>query len=297
MISESYIKDLLLSMGYIKKNHIYEKFFPSVDCYIKVDLKNRTIIYPEDRGMTISNRTTCNFSAPENFVVLECVTRLFDKGYRPKHLNLEKEWTLGHESKGGRADICVSDQEGNTLFIVECKTYGREYEKEYKNIVNDGGQLFSYWQQERSCKFLVLYASKYEGKPKLCQRPDILLKLLKFQSFELPLHICFIHSWRFRQNINIKNHSDSDAASHKMLGKMAHRMQVMIFQTHFIYILFPFCMNCPLPNISKIVVCIGQSEQNISVHFNRHAVFFIFVIYSPSKSNVSIDPNIPSFVV
>lgn len=49
MISESYIKDLLLSMGYIKKNHIYEKFFPSVDCYIKVDLKNRTIIYPEDR--------------------------------------------------------------------------------------------------------------------------------------------------------------------------------------------------------------------------------------------------------
>ena len=40
MISESYIKDLLLSMGYIKKNHIYEKFFPSVDCYIKVDLKN-----------------------------------------------------------------------------------------------------------------------------------------------------------------------------------------------------------------------------------------------------------------
>lgn len=164
MISESYIKDLLLSMGYIKKNHIYEKFFPSVDCYIKVDLKNRTIIYPEDRGMTISNRTTCNFSAPENFVVLECVTRLFDKGYRPKHLNLEKEWTLGHESKGGRADICVSDQEGNTLFIVECKTYGREYEKEYKNIVNDGGQLFSYWQQERSCKFLVLYASKYEGK-------------------------------------------------------------------------------------------------------------------------------------
>ena len=44
----------------------------------------------------------------------------------------------------------------------------------------------------------------------LDERPDILLKLLKFQSFELPLHICFIHSWRFRQNINIKNHSDSD---------------------------------------------------------------------------------------
>lgn len=102
MISESYIKDLLLSMGYIKKNHIYEKFFPSVDCYIKVDLKNRTIIYPEDRGMTISNRTTCNFSAPENFVVLECVTRLFDKGYRPEHLNLEKSgrWGMSRKADG-----------------------------------------------------------------------------------------------------------------------------------------------------------------------------------------------------
>ena len=35
MISESYIKNLLLSMGYIKKNHIYEKFF----CLLIVILK------------------------------------------------------------------------------------------------------------------------------------------------------------------------------------------------------------------------------------------------------------------
>ena len=67
-----------------------------------MDLKNRTIIYPEDRGMTISNRTTCNFSAPENFVVLECVTRLFDKGYRPEHLNLEKSgrWGMSRKADG-----------------------------------------------------------------------------------------------------------------------------------------------------------------------------------------------------
>lgn len=45
------------------------------------------------------------------------------------------------------------------LFIVECKTYGSEYTKEMKNILSDGGQLFSYWQQERGCRWLSLYAS------------------------------------------------------------------------------------------------------------------------------------------
>lgn len=45
------------------------------------------------------------------------------------------------------------------LFIVECKTFGVEYNKEMKNILSDGGQLISYWQQERGCRWLVLYAS------------------------------------------------------------------------------------------------------------------------------------------
>lgn len=150
-------------MEYKETGNNYEKYFPIVDCYIRVDFNREKIIYPEDKGIVISKKTTCNFSDPENFVVLECITRLLEKGYRPEHIILEKEWTLGHDAKGGRADICVSDQNDNMLFIVECKTYGREYDKELKNTINDGGQLFSYWQQERSCKFLVLYASKCEN--------------------------------------------------------------------------------------------------------------------------------------
>lgn len=47
------------------------------------------------------------------------------------------------------------------LFIIECKTYDSEFNKEKKNILFDGGQLFSYWQQERGCRWLVLYASNY----------------------------------------------------------------------------------------------------------------------------------------
>ena len=161
-MTHKYIETLLSTMKYNKIENSYERFFPMVDCSIKIDLKNEKIIYPEDKGLVVSKKTTCNFSDPENFVVLECVTRLLEKGYRSENITLEKEWTLGHEAKGGRADICVSDQNGNMLFIVECKTYGKEYDKELKNTINDGGQLFSYWQQERSCKFLVLYASKLE---------------------------------------------------------------------------------------------------------------------------------------
>ena len=48
--------------------------------------------------------------------------------------------------------------------MLSVKLTAENMKRNIKNIVNDGGQLFSYWQQERSCKFLVLYASKYEGK-------------------------------------------------------------------------------------------------------------------------------------
>lgn len=151
---------MLISIGFIStSNDKYEKQYSSLDCSITVDFRNKKIIYPEDKGFKINVATTTNFSDPENFVVLECVNRLFEKGYRPENIELERTWTLGHAQKGGRADVCVFDQNGEMLFIVECKTYGFEYNKEMKNILSDGGQLISYWQQERGCRWLVLYAS------------------------------------------------------------------------------------------------------------------------------------------
>lgn len=140
-----------------------QKYYGAFSCAITIDFDSERIVYPEDKGLTITNHTTCNFSDPENFVVLECVDRLLEKGYRPEHIELEKKWTLGHEAKGGRADICVTDDDGNMLFIIECKTAGSEYFKEKKNTITDGGQLFSYWQQERSCKWLALYTANFEN--------------------------------------------------------------------------------------------------------------------------------------
>ena len=161
MLVKENLNRVLENLGYKKStDNLYTKKFEQVDCEIKVDFDNGgSIIYPEDKGMKITRRTTCNFSDPENFVVLECVSRLLDKGYRPENIELERAWTLGHEQKSGRADICVTDSNGRMLFIVECKTFGTEYSKEMKNTLSDGGQLFSYWQQEKGCRWLILYSS------------------------------------------------------------------------------------------------------------------------------------------
>ena len=154
MITKSNLKNMLKSAGFSDTSKDkYEKNYPLSDCSIIVDFRNEKIIYPEDKGFKVNVATTTNFSEPENFVVLECVNRLLDKGYRPENIELERTWTLGHEQKSGRADICVSNQNGKMLFIVECKTFGVEYNKEMKNILSDGGQLISYWQQERGCRW------------------------------------------------------------------------------------------------------------------------------------------------
>ena len=127
---------------------------------MSVDFSKKKLHYPD----TIKGgERNDGFDAPENFVVFECVNRLLEKGYRPEHIELEKEWHLGHDAKSGRADICVTDEKGSMLFIVECKTWGKEFDKALSNTRNDGAQLFSYWQQEQSCKWLVLYASDLKG--------------------------------------------------------------------------------------------------------------------------------------
>lgn len=99
-------------------------------------------------------------------VVLECVCALLEKGYLPKTVFLEKEWTLGHTGKGGRADITIYDKDAHdVLFIIECKTYGKEYNRAKKELFEDGAgkQLFSYAAQARSCKRLMLYTSHYNS--------------------------------------------------------------------------------------------------------------------------------------
>lgn len=173
MIDRNYLDDALAVMGYSANNDgsFFRKAWPETNASITVDFAKGLIHYPTEAGFIVNKATTCNFSDNENFVVLVCVTKLFDKGYRPESLELEREWTLGHEQKSGRADICVNDENGDTLAIIECKTPGAEFRDEWKNMRADGGQLFSYWQQERGTRWLALFTCDLDGdEVKLEQR-------------------------------------------------------------------------------------------------------------------------------
>ena len=162
MITKNNFKDLLKTLGFWEEGNTFQKSISEAD--LKVDFSKQSIIYPEDRGLIVNRRDTCNFSQPENFVVFECVHRLLDKGYKPEHLELEPTWRIGHGASGGRADILVRDQENNPLLIIECKTAGTEFEKAWEETRNNGGQLFSYAHQDAQTQYLCLYASDLEDK-------------------------------------------------------------------------------------------------------------------------------------
>ncbi|WP_371818514.1 N-6 DNA methylase [Campylobacter helveticus] len=131
---------------------------------MQVDFAKQKLIYPQ--GIKIHDTTTSNFSHPENFVVFECVHRLLEKGYKAESLELEPRWQLGREAKSGKADILVRDNKNAPYLIIECKTAGVEFSKEWSRMQENGGQLFSYFQQEKATKFLCLYTSDLETKSK-----------------------------------------------------------------------------------------------------------------------------------
>ena len=163
MITIDNIKDVLSQIGFEKVDIGNYYKIDYTGCSMAVDFDNAKLIYPEEKGLVANDKTTSNFSHPENFVVFECVCRLLEKGYRPEHIELEPRWTLGHDAKGGKADILVKDEDGNPLLIIECKTAGAEFNKEKKNTEEDGGQLFSYWQQEGATRWLALYSSDFKN--------------------------------------------------------------------------------------------------------------------------------------
>ncbi|MDL0146565.1 restriction endonuclease subunit S [Campylobacter felis] len=180
MITQQNLKEVLEILGFealsagvgeskklnSKHTNIYTK---TINSYImQVDFAKQKLIYPQ--GIKIHDATTSNFSHPENFVVFECVHRLLEKGYKAESLELEPRWQLGREAKSGKADILVRDNKNAPYLIIECKTAGEtsksEFSKEWERMQNNGGQLFSYFQQEKATKFLCLYTSDLEAESK-----------------------------------------------------------------------------------------------------------------------------------
>ncbi len=127
--------------------------------YNKDKPENTKIDY--GKSILVERNTTTSFAKPENFVILECVIRLLEKGYKPENIILEKVWSLGHKGKGF-LDILVLDSKKKSFLMIECKTWGKEFDEEKKKTQDNGGQLFSYFVQERNTKYLCLYTSILE---------------------------------------------------------------------------------------------------------------------------------------
>lgn len=167
MITKLNIRTLLDILGFSQEGTVYTKRYKVAGATLKVDVASEHIFYKES-GITVGRETTSNFSEPENFVVLECVDRLLSKGYRAEHIELEPQWKLGHSSKSGYADIWIrtfgdgriigTDEDKDSLLIIECKKTD-EFQGAWNDTLEDGAQLFSYFQQEKSTRFLCLYTS------------------------------------------------------------------------------------------------------------------------------------------
>lgn len=165
MINKENLKDLLKTLNFEEKGKVFSKHFPDTDAYLKVDFAKSLLVYPTDKGFVVNGEFTCNFTSDENFVVFECVHRLFTKGYKPEHIELEPKWKVGHGASGGRADILVKDNSGKSLLIIECKTEGTEFKKEWNNTLQRGGQMLTYAKQAGTTQYVCLYASDFaDGK-------------------------------------------------------------------------------------------------------------------------------------
>ncbi len=157
-------KMFLQKLGFIPKdnaNGVFYKRYQSAGNYcIEIDIGKERFNF--GNKIKFESGTTQNFSQEENWVVLECVDRLIKKGYRPEDITLEKKWKTGHGTSG-RLDILV-EKNKKAYLMIECKMYGSEFDKEFKKIQKDGGQLFTYFQQDNKAEYLMLYTSEFDGK-------------------------------------------------------------------------------------------------------------------------------------
>ena len=159
------IKKLISSLDFKPKDGskdvYWKKYIGDVNYVLEVDFEQKLLNYGS--LITVDNKTTQNFSQAENWVVLECIDRLLNKGYQPQNITLEKTWATGHGTSG-RLDVLVTREDSSTYLMIECKTWGAEFDKEFKNLEKNGGQLFTYFQQDKNADVIMLYASELDGK-------------------------------------------------------------------------------------------------------------------------------------
>ena len=124
-MKKSDIKEIIGLLGFKPQEgdkEIYYKNYPSHKNYVlKVDFEHEKIDY--GTKIKLGDLTTSNFENSENFVVLDSVNRVLEKGYAPDKISLEHKWPMGRKEKG-KLDILVMDKDDKAYLMIECKTWG-----------------------------------------------------------------------------------------------------------------------------------------------------------------------------
>ena len=98
------MKDLLNTLGFIHKENtkdILIKYYSNHDNYsIEINLEKKIINFGNKIFFNDSKNSIQNITKPEDLVVLECVDRLLQKGYKPQNIILEKVYPTGHGTSG-----------------------------------------------------------------------------------------------------------------------------------------------------------------------------------------------------
>lgn len=117
-----------------------------------------------DYGNTINaqcgRNTTRQFAQAESLVVLECVDTLLTVGYQPSAIYLEQPFVVGTTQVW--LDVLVKN-DAVPYLMIDCKTWGPEFTAAKSGLFNSGGQLLSYYLQDRRAKFISYYASRLAG--------------------------------------------------------------------------------------------------------------------------------------
>lgn len=167
MITKDNFKNVLLSIGFTSDDEIYfSKVYDndtSDEFELHVDFQNNKFEYPPE--LNKDRNTTLDFHQNESFVVFECLVRLFDVGYKPNNIVLEGKNYEGQSL--GWIDILVRDNEKTEYLIIECKTSNDgskgddEFSKHWKRTLQNGDQLFRYFNTFSKARFLCLYTADF----------------------------------------------------------------------------------------------------------------------------------------
>lgn len=166
MITKDNIGSVLLSdtFGFKEESGVYTKHYGNEDdgFDMSYNLNTGEFLYPD--GVIADRNTTIDSHQQESFVVFLCVAQLLSLGYMPNHFKLEGVNYSG--TKRGYCDILVCDNNKEEYLIIECKTADLtekddEFSKYWAKTMQNGGQLFRYFNTYRKARYLCMYAADY----------------------------------------------------------------------------------------------------------------------------------------